>query len=336
MSKSKVTLTLVLTMLVGFGLMVTPGSVSGKAQEEPVEIYFFPGGPPGGTFGTVVYNGAKKAAEILGDKVKVYYKWSDWNSQKMVTQFQEAVAANPDGIAIMGHPGVDAYRPFVEKAEKKGIIVTSQNVTLPELEEKYKAQGFGYVGQSLYDSGYMLGEAAAKRAGLGEGDRALVWGLKREPTRGLRTRGAEDALKDAGLTVDYMEISPAVNKDASAGIPIIVGYLQKHPDCKLIITDHGGLTATLPTYLREAGVGPNEVFGAGFDLSPPTLEGIESGYVDLVHSQQPFLQGFLPIFQIYLTAKYKVAGLHIDTGVGLVDKSNVGAIADLVEKGLAG
>lgn len=325
----------ILVMVVALGTALFAGPALPQ-EEEPVDIYFFCGGPPGGTFATVVYNGAKKAAEILGNRVNVKYVWSDWNPQKMVSQFQEAVAMEPDGICVMGHPGVDALKPFVEEAEKKGIVVTSQNVTLPELEEKYKINGFGYVGQDLYDSGYMLGEAAAKRADLGKGDRALVWGLKREPTRGQRTRGAIDALEEAGVTVDYMEISPEVDKDASAGIPTIVGYLQKNPDCDLIITDHGQLTATIPTYLRAADVGPDEIYGAGFDLSPPTLEGIESGYVDLVHSQQPFLQGFLPIFQVYLTVKYKAAGLHIDTGVGLVDKTNVDRIAPLVKQGLAG
>ncbi len=326
----------ILLLVVIFGTALLAGVAIPQEKEEPVEIYFFCGGPPGGTFSTVVYNGAKAAAEILGDRVDVKYVWSDWNPQKMVSQFQEIVAMRPDGIAVMGHPGVDALKPFIDEAEKLGIIVTSQNVTLPELEEKYKVNGFGYVGQDLYASGYMLGEAAVKRAGLGKGDRAFVWGLLREPTRGLRTKGVIDALKKAGLTVDYLEISPEVDKDASAGIPTAVGYLQKHPDCKLFITDHGQLTATIPTYLRAAGLGPDDVYGAGFDLSPPTLEGIRSGYVDLVHSQQPFLQGFLPIFQIYLTAKYKVAGLHIDTGVGLIDKTNVDRIAPLVEKGMAG
>ena len=325
-----------LLLAVILGVALFSGLAIPQQKEKPVEIYFFCGGPPGGTFSTVVYNGAKAAAEILGDRVNVKYVWSDWNPHKMVSQFQEIVAMCPDGIAVMGHPGVDALKPFVEEAERLGIIVTSQNVTLPELEEKYKANGFGYVGQDLYASGYMLGKAAVQRAGLGKGDRAFVWGLLREPTRGLRTRGAIDALKEAGLIVDYLEISPEVDKDASAGIPTIVGYLQKHPDCKLIITDHGQLTATIPTYLRAAGLGPDDVYGAGFDLSPPTLEGIKSGYVDLVHSQQPFLQGFLPIFQIYLTVKYKIAGLHIDTGIGLIDKTNVEPIAELVEKGLAG
>lgn len=325
---------LALVVVLGAMLFALPSVAQGK--EQPITIYFFCGGPPGGTFSTVVYNGAKAAADILGDRVKVHYVWSNWSPEKMVADFQQAVAAHPDGICVMGHPGVDALKPFVDQAEKEGIIVTSQNVTLPALENEYKSKGFGYVGQSLYDSGYMLGKAAAERAGLKKGDRALVWGLLREPTRGLRTKGAIDALKDKGIIVDYIEISPEVDKDASAGIPIFVGYYGKHPDCKLVITDHGQLTATLPAYFKAAGLGPNDVFGAGFDLSAPTLEGIESGYVDLVHSQQPFLQGFLPIFQVYLTAKYKIAGLHIDTGVGLIDKTNVGLIAPLVKKGLAG
>jgi len=319
-----------------FGMMLLTAPAISQKKEQPVVIYFFCGGPPGGTFSTVVYNGARTAAEILGDRVNVKYVWSDWNPHKMVSQFQQAVAVHPDGIAVMGHPGVEALKPFVEEAERVGIVVTSQNVTLPELEEKYKSNGFGYVGQDLYGSGHMLGKAAGKRAGLGKGDRALVWGLLREPTRGLRTKGAIDALKEMGVMVDYLEISTEVDKDASAGIPIAVGYLQKHPDCKLVITDHGQLTATLPAYFRAAGLGPDDVYGAGFDLAPPTLEGIKSGYVDLVHSQQPFLQGFLPIFQIYLTVKYKIAGLDVDTGVGLIDKTNVDFIAPLVEKGMAG
>ncbi len=312
--------------------LLAPGSVN--AQEDPVEIYFFPGGSPGGSFASVVYNGARHAEEVLGDRVNVRYKWSDWSPQKMVTQFQEAIAANPDGIAIMGHPGVDAYKRFVDRARDQGIIVTSQNVTLPELEKKYKADGFGYVGQELYPSGKQLGEAAVDRAGLGQGDKALVWGLKSQPARGKRTRGAIDALEEAGLEVDYMEISQEVNKDASAGVPVITGYLQSNPDVDLVITDHGALTATLQTYFKSSGLGPDEVYGAGFDLSPATVQAIKSGYADLVLDQQPFLQGFLPIMQIYLSERYKFSGLHIRTGSGLVHEGNIDAIAPLAKEGI--
>lgn len=327
-------LKILLISLVLIGLLAAPAFAASDSSEKPVEIYFFPGGAPGGSFATVVYNGAKEAAKILGDRVDVKYKWSDWNPQKMVNQFQEAVAAHPDGIAIMGHPGVEALKPFVEEAEEKGIVVTSQNVKLPELESKYKAQGFGYVGQELYSSGYTLGEAAANRAGLGEGDKALVWGLKSEPTRGQRTKGAIDALEEKGVEVDYIEISSEVDKDAANGIPIITGYLQSNPNCDLVITDHGNLTATQEQYFESAGLGPDEIYGAGFDLSAATANAIKSGYTDLVLDQQPFLQGFLPVFQIYLTTKYQFSGLHIKTGAGLVHEGNIDLIAPLAKEGI--
>src|SRR6056297_2041543 len=122
-----------LVAVIFVGLLVAPALAADKANEKPVKIYFFCGGGPGGTASSKVFRGAKKAEEILDDRVDVEYKWSDWNPQKMVNQFQEAVSAHPDGIAIMGHPGVEALKPFVEKAEEKGIVVTSQNVELPEL-----------------------------------------------------------------------------------------------------------------------------------------------------------------------------------------------------------
>ena len=50
--------------------------------------------------------------------------------------------AKPDGIVIMGHPGEDAMAPLVDQAEAAGIIVTSGNNPLPNIEAKYKAKGF--------------------------------------------------------------------------------------------------------------------------------------------------------------------------------------------------
>jgi simple sugar transport system substrate-binding protein len=305
-----------------------PVSTAGKTCEG-VKIVFFPGGPPGGPFGTVVYNGAVAAAADLGADVE--YMFSDWNTEKMIAQFKEAAATKPDGIAVMGHPGDDAFEAVIDEARAQGILVTSQNTTLPRLEARYKGEGFGYVGQELYESGYMLGQEAIKRTGLGAGDRAMVWGLLSEPTRGLRTKGVIDALEEAGMTVDYIEIDKATDADATAGVPVFTGYVTSNPDVKLVCTDHGGLTSTLETYLKAAGKGADDIYGIGFDLSPATLEAIRGGWTDLVLDQQPFLQGYLPIVQICLTKKYQFSGLHTDTGSGFAHKDNVEALAPLVE-----
>lgn len=297
-----------------------------------VTIVFFPGGNEGCPFASVVYRGARAAEEDLGCKVE--YVWSDWLPDKMVAQFKDAIARKPDGIAIMGHPGVAAYAPLVDEAFAAGILVTSQNTTLPEIQEKYTAQGFGYVGQELYASGVMLAKGAAERAGLQSGERAMVWGLLGQETRGLRTKGCVDALEEMGVTVDYFEISDEINADASLGTPVITSYIASNPDVKLIITDHGALTATLGTYLRASNVEPGEIFGAGFDLSAATADAIKEGWVGAVLDQQPWLQGYLPVLQLCLAKKYGFAGLHIDTGAAIIDATNIDFVAPLAEAGI--
>ena len=295
-----------------------------------VKIVFFPGGPAGGVFANNVYNGAKQAEADLGPSVQ--YVFSDWDPQKMIQQFREAAATSPDGIAVMGHPGDEAFSPLIDDAQAQGIIVTSQNTELPASFGKYQGNGFGYVGAVNYTAGYNLGKEAVRRFELGSGDRAMVWGLLSQPSRGERTKGVIDALEEAGVTVDYLEIDAATNADPAAGTPTFTGYVSANPDVKLVVTDHGGLTATLETYLKSAGKGPDDIFGAGFDLSPATLEAIRGGWTDLVIDQQPWLQGYIPILQICLAKTFGFSGMMIDTGAGFATKDNIEFLAPLVEQ----
>ena len=64
------------------------------------------------------------------------------------------------------------------------------------------------------------------------------------------------------------------------------------------------------------------------------MQGIEDGYIAAVLDQQPFLQGYLPIIQLYLTSKFGFAGMDIDTGAALITKANVAAVADLAKAGI--
>jgi len=297
-----------------------------------VKLVFFPGGPEGGVFAVNVYNGAVQAAKDTGAQVN--YVWSNWDPQKMIQQFTEVVATKPDGIAVMGHPGDESFDSLIDDAESKGILVTSQNTELPKAQEKYLANGFGYVGAVNYDAGHALGAEAVKRFGLKSGDRAMVWGLLSQPSRGERTKGVIDAFKEAGLEVDYNEIDSATNADPAAGTATFTGYVSAHPDVKVIVTDHGGLTATTQTYLTAAGKKPGDINMAGFDLSPATVAAIQGGWTNLVIDQQEWLQGYLPILQLCLSKVYGFSGLNINTGAGFLDKSNVDFIAPLAAKNI--
>ncbi len=343
MSKLKVGLILgiviVLTLaVVASGCKTSPEAVETEEAVEVgkhfsgISIWFFPGGPEGCPFASVVYKGAVAAQNDLGPDVT--YIWSDWNPEKMISQFKEAIAAAPDGICIMGHPGEDAFSPLVDEAVAKGIIVTSQNTDLPNIETRYVANGFGYAGQGLYTSGLALAKQSIIKWDLKAGDRAMVWGLLSQETRGLRSKGCIDGLEEAGLIVDYLEITDEINADASLGTPVIAGYIASNLDVKLIITDHGGLTSTAGTYAKASNLEPGDVKFAGFDLSAASVDAIKSGYLGLVLDQQPYLQGYLPILQVCLTKKYLFSGLHIDTGSGFVDEGNVEALEGLAKEGI--
>jgi simple sugar transport system substrate-binding protein len=232
----------------------------------------------------------------------------------------------------MGHPGDDAFGPLVDDARAQGILVTSMNTELPELEATYATEGFGYVGAVLHDAGFALATEAISRGELQAGDQALVWGLVSQPGRGERTQGIIDALEEAGLQVEYLEIDAATNEDPSNGVPTFTGFASANPDLAAIFIDHGNLTSTIPTYMEAAGLEPGSIYAAGFDLSPATVQGVRDGYVNLVIDQQQYLQGFLAIAQLCLTHKYGFSGLFVNTGGGFVDATNIDLVAPLVEE----
>ncbi|MEC6908111.1 substrate-binding domain-containing protein [Photobacterium piscicola] len=299
---------------------------------ENMSIWIDVGGPVGGPYATVVQNGAKQAAEDLGADLRVVY--SDWQPQKMIENFKQAVAAKPSGIIIMGHPGDSAYQPLIMEAEDKNINVTAIDTALPVSMNAMQNKGFGYVGVNNSKRGIKLAAEALRRGKFKAGDHALVWGIKDIAERSKSTRGMIKTLEQAGLVVDFIQISPETDKDPSLGTAAITSYLASHINTKLILVDHGSLTSQMGNYLRNAGVKPKEIFVAGFSLSPATADSIRSNYVQLVADSQPYLMGYLSVVQTVLSKRYGFSGLNINTGAGFVDLKNIDFIAPLAAKGI--
>ncbi len=325
-----------LTALVGaaaFVLAVVPVK-SVHAQGKPIVVYMQMGGDKGTASVLARTTGAEAAAKALG--VELHEQYASWDTKKMIDQFKEAIAAKPDGIAIMGHPGEDAMAPLVEQAVAAGIIVTSGNNPLPNLEAKYKEKGFGYAGADLYKGGYLTGEAMVASGKLKAGDKALVWDIWHQEGRSKSPQGMFDALeKTLGKgNVDKLDVTQDVDSDPTKGIPIMTAYLAAHPDLKAIGTQHGQITAILPKILKDAGKKPGDIVVGGIDLGPDVIAGIRAGYVVASFDQLLYLQGWYPVQQIWLTKNYLIPGLHNDTGVGEVTPANVDVIAPLIEKGV--
>jgi simple sugar transport system substrate-binding protein len=313
-----------------------PVTVQAPAASGPqLVVYMQMGGNAGDGSTLARTNGAKAAAAALN--IKLVEQYSGWDNQKMIDQFKEAVAAKPDGIVIMGHPGGDAFSALIDDAESQGIIITDGNnpgdPAFQAIAKKYQPNGFGYAGANLHDGGFLTGTAMI-RAGLKAGDEAVVYDIWHQEGRSVSSQGIVDALEGAGIKVDKLDASDAVDKDASLAIPILTAYIAAHPNLKAIGTQHGNITAVLPKVLEAAGKKPGEIIVGGIDLSPATLDGIQKGWISASFDQVLYLQGWFPVQQIYLTKMYKIPGLTIDTGVGTFTPDNLASIAPLIEQGI--
>lgn len=330
--------------LLGIGVCITGCTASAKTEtaepqqggmaggQKRMKIWFDTGGGPGESYGTVLQNGAAAAAKDLN--IDISFVYSDWSAEKMLKNFREGLASKPDGMVVIGVPGDDGYEQLIDQAFEQGTLVTCVDTPLPRLYQKYQNKGLGLIGPDNYNQGKLLAERCIDYFKLQKGEKVFVWGLKSLPGRGRRAQAIIEVFEQAGLQVDYLEISPEANKDATLGAPILTGYLSANKDCKLAVIDHGALTAQAGNALRSAGIEPDAVAVAGFSLSPATAEGIQTGYVDLVSEGQPYLIGYLAVTTLLQTKEAGFGGLVIDTAGGFVTKENIGMIAPLAEKGI--
>ena len=295
-----------------------------------VHLRFFAGGAEGDAFASIVYNGAVQAAKDTGAQVD--YVFSGWKAENMVQQLREAIAAKPDGIAMMGHPGEAAIMPLAEQASKAGIKMMYQNVPLPGVVAKF---GGGYVGAQQGPQGKALGEEAVRRFGLKAGDAVLVFGpFDQQPERYVREGATADALEAAGIKVTRIPSPTEWAADPNLAIPVITAALTSNPATKAIVYPGGQLLGNVPAYMKAAGKKPGEIVQIGFDTSPQIVAGFKDGWVQLTADQQPFLQGYMPILSLCQQVVYGLAPINVDTGAGFVTPDNYTAVADLAKEGL--
>ena len=309
---------------------------SAFAQDEKpgagLTMYMQMGGTAGDGATLARQTGAAQAAEALG--VTLNEQFSSWAPETMINQFKEAVAAQPDCIGIMGHPGSAAFQDLVRQAVDQGIVVTVGNSPLTEIQTEFGPKGTGYAGVDLYEGGKLTAEQMIAIGGLKAGDEAMVYGVFSQAERGQSEKGLADTLEAAGLKVDRLEITQEINSDPTLATPVLVSYIQSHPNLKAIGTQHGNITGQMATVLQQAGKQPGDIVVGGIDLAPATIDGLKSGYVSATLDQLLYLQGFMPVVQCVMSAKYKMPGLSLNTGAGVVTPESIDDLVELIDQGI--
>ena len=311
-------------------------SIAGPASaDEPIGkglvMYMQMGGNAGDGTTLARQTGAAQAAAAFGVQLKPQF--AAWLPETMIAQFKEALAAKPDCIEIMGHPGSTPFHDLVKQATDQGIVVTSGNAPLTDLQKEFGPKGFGYSGVDLCAGGTLTANAMLAQ-GLKAGDEAVVFGIFSQAERGVSEKCLADTLEKAGLKVNRVEIPPEVNSDASLGIPMFAAYVQSHPNLKAIGMQHGSVTGVMAEGLKKAGKKPGDIIVGGIDLAPATIGGLKSGYVSATLDQTLYLQGFVPVLQCVLTAKYKMPGFSLNTGAGTVTPKTIDALTKLIDAGI--
>ena len=230
--------------------------------------------------------------------------------QEMVDALDTAISGNADGIAV-SIIDPQAFNGPIQRALDKGIPVIAYNANGKEGQEN---PSLAYVGQDLFLSGVEMGKRIVDL--VGEGPVALFIATPGTLNIQPRIDGAVQAIKDSGAPIEYSEIATGVNE--AEELNRIDAYYQGHKDVKGMFAVDAGSTQGIAQVMEKYGLHEKGVRGGGYDLVPKTLELLKAGHIDFTIDQQPYLQGFYPVMQLFL---YKISGGltgPADTNTGLV------------------
>jgi len=138
-----------------------------------------------------------------------------------------------------------------------------------------------------------------------------------------RIDGALDTIKKTGkgITTHVVATGAAVPHELST----IDAYHQGHKNTKGMFAVDAGSTQSLAQVIQKYSLAGKGVHGGGYDLLPATQKLLAQKQIDFTIDQQPYLQGFLPVLELYM---YKVSGTltglaDVNTGLKFLDSTTV-------------
>jgi simple sugar transport system substrate-binding protein len=269
---------------------------------------------PGDTFWDRIRAGAEQAAKDTGSTLKYS---ADPDATKQAVLIQNAIDSKVDGIATtLVTP--DALIPTVKKAIAAGIPVDSFN------------SGFAYwqeAGALTHFSSdeFLAGQQAGKRA-KDAGATKILCTIQQTGSVALEDRCK--GVKDSFPNTENLQVNGA---DDSAVTSAIQAKLSQDKDINWVI--NLGAPSALDTVKAREGSGSNAKIGT-FDTNPDLAQAVKDGKVQWYIDQQPYLQGYMAVTQLYLFKKngnILGGGKPVLTGPSFVDQSNIDATLPFVQ-----
>jgi simple sugar transport system substrate-binding protein len=268
------------------------------------------------TFFTPTINGAADACMLLGCS----YEWTGSASSDvahMVSAINTAVSAGVDGIATSLIAQGTFAKP-IAAATAARIPVVAYNADEPG------SGRLAYIGQDLLRSGREMGLKI--KSLLPTGGRIMVFiATPGSGNLAPRLSGIQQALQGSNLHVDSQASGAAESQAGTTIDNVVADHLDSYQGYFAV---DGGSTAALAQAIQNYNL-QGKVVAGGFDLIPTTETLLASSYLQFTIDQQPYLQGFLPVLELFLhNASHGLTGTaDVDTGITFLDAITIGPYA---------
>ena len=330
-----ITLTLVMALVVGTVLGLTLSTAAGAASKKEYIFYYVDHGTPGNPFWSVYYKGIEDAKEWLAPYgVTVKHLSAEADVKKQIEYLKLAVATNPDGI-VTSIIDYKTFDPILRPAIERGVAVMAANVEDPRSPEE-RIPYLTYYGEDTWRSGVEVAQGLIKYINETNGFKPKH-ALLCNPQAGHYVWEARLKMFGETLQTKYGTTSEkiVVGEDPIKAMELIRAYLVKHPETDVICAPVH-FTHESVSLVEEFGREPGKDFYlACFDLMPETLQDIKDGKIAATHDQEQYLQGFLPLIDLYLY--YEKYGVHpygrVSTGPIIVDRHNVDTVMEGAKAG---
>uniref|UniRef100_UPI003D8B0689 sugar ABC transporter substrate-binding protein n=1 Tax=Gordonia sp. B7-2 TaxID=3420932 RepID=UPI003D8B0689 len=294
------------------------GMAAGQANTPRFTVAMVTHGPPGDTFWDLIRKGAETAA--AKDNLELRYS-SELQGPDQSNLLQNAVDSKVDAIAVtLAKP--EAMAPAVRRAVEAGIPVVAFNAGI----DAWSSLGvLSYFGQEEQISG----EAAGRRLKQ-DGASKVLCVIQDQGNVALESRCAGVKSGMGGNGVENLNVN---GTDMPSVQATIAAKLQQDPGIDHVIT-LGAPIALAAVKSKDAAGSETKI--ATFDTNAALVDAIKSGQVQWAVDQQPFLQGYLAVDQLwlYLNNRNVIGGGQPTlTGPAFIDQTNIDAIAEYARNG---
>jgi ABC-type sugar transport system substrate-binding protein len=238
---------------------------------------------------------------------------------KQVSMFENAIQGGYDGIAVTIFDQ-KAFEKGINTAEDRGIAVVSFNID----GDWGERATLGYSGADEFLLGYEYGKYFFDEVMEGEGTYILCPAIADLQVLVYRMDGIQKAAAEhPGIE---LLTTVEIGTDLTKAFTNVENAYAAHPEVDAFIgTDF--FSESMANFISKNGLA-GEVYGACIDITPGILKYLKEGSIQCIMGQNPYLQGYYAVTQLWLYLAHGINPVEINTGTELVTPENMGPYLD--------